>query len=120
MRILHSTLGLRILLALTSALVVAAAGVLPADENDSDTERIAAVSAMAKQFAEKCEFTLGEPAAKLSLHSEPLLRWSNPTAGKVFGEVYLWTDQGRPAVVTSIYRWFSPNWGRTLEVSALS
>ena len=48
------------------------------------------------------------------------MRWSNPTIGTAFGEVFVWTDNGRPAVVGSWYRWFSPDWGRTLEVTSLA
>lgn len=88
--------------------------------NASDEQLIAAVAKMAKETAEKCEFTVGnDGATKLLLHPEPILRWSNPTAGKVYGEVYLWTENGRPVVVASLYRWFQPNWGRTLEATFL-
>lgn len=37
----------------------------------------------------------------------------------MFGEVYVWTDNGRPAVVASLFRWFSVKWGDTLEVCSL-
>lgn len=81
----------------------------------------ASVAATAKEFAGRCEFTAGEAgSAKLALHPEPILRWSNPTIGTVFGEVFVWTDNGRPAVIASWYRWFSPDWGRTLEVCSLA
>lgn len=81
----------------------------------------ASVAATAKEFAGRCEFTAGEAGnAKLALHPEPILRWSNPTIGTVFGEVFVWTDNGRPAVIASWYRWFSPDWGRTLEVCSLA
>lgn len=87
----------------------------------TDTQLRASVATMAKEFALQSQFTLGEGAGtKLTLHPEPILRWSNPTAGSVFGDVYLWTDQGRPAAVVSWYRFFVPKWGRTLEVSSLS
>jgi hypothetical protein len=45
---------------------------------------------------------------------------ANPTIGTVFGEVFVWTDDGRPAVVASWYRWFSPDWGATLEACSLN
>jgi hypothetical protein len=87
----------------------------------SDDVLRASVAATAKEFAGRCEFTFGEVGnTKLALHPEPILRWSNPTIGTVFGEVFVWTDNGRPAVVASWYRWFSPDWGRTLEVCSLA
>jgi hypothetical protein len=87
----------------------------------SDDALRESVAATAKEFAGRCEFTVGEAGnAKLALHPEPILRWSNPTAGTVFGEVFVWTDKGRPAVIASWYRWFSPDWGRTLEVCSLA
>lgn len=43
---------------------------------------------------------------KLSLAAEPILRWANPLGGrKTHGEVFLWTDRGRPAAVLSMYEY---------------
>jgi hypothetical protein len=43
---------------------------------------------------------------KLTLRDEPILRWSNPLGGhKAHGEVFLWTDKGRPAAVLSMYEY---------------
>lgn len=107
-----------LLLLLISILPNQLASEKPTDPNDALRESVATT---AKVFVGRCEFTAGEAGtAKLVLHPEPILRWSNPTAGTVFGEVYVWTDNGRPAVVASWYRWFSPDWGRTLEVCSLS
>ena len=36
------------------------------------------------------------------------MRWSNPVEGTVFGDVYIWTRQGRPEVVVSIHNYFMP------------
>lgn len=51
---------------------------------------------------------------------DSLLRWSNPAAGRVYGDVFLWTDAGRPAAIASIYRWFHPYQSLTAEFCALS
>lgn len=41
-----------------------------------------------------------------SMRAEPVLRWTNPLGGRqVHGEVFLWTAQGRPAAVLSLYEW---------------
>lgn len=87
---------------------------------DDDALRVK-VAASAKEFAGKCEFTAGAgDGSRLVWHPEPILRWSNPTAGKVFGEVFVWTNNGRPAVVGCWYQWFSPYQSRTFETCSLS
>jgi hypothetical protein len=58
--------------------------------------------------------------AKLEMSPEPVLRWSNPAAGRVYGSVFVWTAGGRPVAVASIYRWFSPYTQRTAEFVSLS
>jgi hypothetical protein len=96
-------------------------GVEKAKSETEDAAMRAAVTASAKEFSGRCEFMLSETRKEnLALHPEPILRWSNPTAGTVLGEVLVWTDHGRPAVIGSWYRWFSPDWGRTFEVCSLS
>ena len=82
-------------------------------------DRQAGVARLAQRAIEEHQFT-GVEGARLSPHPEPILRWSNPTVGEVYGDVYVWTDRGRPALVASIYRWFQPNWGATLELCSLS
>jgi hypothetical protein len=57
---------------------------------------------------------------KAKLHKSPLLRWSNPTAGSVYGEVYLWSVDDRPAAVASIYRWYHPFKDSTVEIVSLT
>lgn len=52
--------------------------------------------------------------------TESVLKWSNPDAGRVYGDVYVWTDGGRPAAVASIYRWYAPYQSLTIEFCSLS
>jgi hypothetical protein len=42
----------------------------------------------------------------LKLLTQPLLRWSNPTRGEVHGSVVLWTGNGCPEAIASIYQFF--------------
>lgn len=101
------------------AIVILAAlnGVVRGDEGSlSDRQRI--VTDLAKRTVELTQFRVAKGNAPL-VHHGPLLRWSNPTAGEVHGEIHLWTEDGRPACIGSVYRWFSPQWGATLEVSSL-
>jgi hypothetical protein len=45
-----------------------------------------------------------DPVRELSLKKESILRWSNPVGGKeTHGDVFLWTDRGRPEVILSLY-----------------
>lgn len=109
----------RLKLSLSILIPLAMATASHCDEPKDDSMQVEA-AAMAKKVSAQCEFTTaGTVPTKLEMHSVPLLRWSNPTVGQVFGEVYLWTDNGRPAVVASMYRWFSPKWGDSLEVCSL-
>src|SRR5262245_51375301 len=65
-------------------------------------------------------FAEGPKRTKLDLHPEPILRWSNPAVGRVYGSVFVWTSAGRPVALASFYRWFSPYTQRTAEFVTLS
>src|SRR5262249_53999400 len=45
----------------------------------------------------------------LELQREPVLKWSNPDRGEVHGNVFLWTRDGRPLAVASLFKWFRPH-----------
>ena len=81
----------------------------PASEAAADAAK--QFQAYAKEAAG--EYELRAAAAdgrKLVLAPEPVLRWSNPLGGrKAHGDVFLWTDEGRPAAVLSIYEFTAPN-----------
>src|SRR5262249_10329510 len=36
-----------------------------------------------------------------------VLTWSNPVMGTIYGEVFIWTADGRPEAVASLYRFYS-------------
>src|SRR5687767_14161800 len=69
--------------------------------------------AYAKSCAEAYEISVApadEEPRKLALTAEPILRWTNPLAGRqAHGELFLWTDDGRPTAVRSLYRWTAPD-----------
>ncbi len=62
----------------------------------------------------------GEPGMKLELQREPVLRWSNPERGEIYGGVYLWTRDGRPEVAAAVFKWYSPFTHMTHEFQSLS
>src|SRR6185295_15046420 len=74
-----------------------------------------------KEAADKYEFTLGaDRKTRVELIAEPILKWSNPSVGEIHGNVFLWTNGGRPAVVSSIFKWFSPHTHMSHEFHSLS
>lgn len=92
-----------------------------ADSTTTAEQHIEQVSREAKQFLANCEIaTTDTDPLPLHRHPEPVLRWSNPTAGEVYGDIFVYTLAGRPMCMVSYYRFFSPNWGSTLEVHSLS
>ena len=62
----------------------------------------------------------GSSPRTLRLHPASILKWSNPVAGEVYGNVFLWTDQGRPQVVGSLFQWYSPMTHGSHEFHSLS
>jgi len=90
----------------------------PAGENKAQIE---AALKLTKEAADKYEFTFGaDGTTRAELMPEPVLKWSNPSAGEIHGNVYLWTVGGRPAVVGSIFKWFSPHTHMSHEFHSLS
>lgn len=57
---------------------------------------------------------------ELTLHPKSVLRWTNPGVGRINGDVYLWTRDGRPEAVISFYKWWKPDYGFTAEMHSLS
>jgi hypothetical protein len=109
-----------ILLAMTMAAVPAAAWGDP-DDGAQEIRKRAEVARMAMTKARRVDVWVGdEPATAASLEAKSLLRWSNPNAGSVYGEVFLWSVEGRPVAIASIYRWFHPYHDATMEVVSVS
>jgi hypothetical protein len=60
------------------------------------------------------------PDVALTLHEEPVLKWSNPERGKIYGHVFVWTSDGRPQAVASLYKWYHPFTHSSHEFQSLS
>jgi hypothetical protein len=56
----------------------------------------------------------------LTLKPEPILRWSNPIVGEIYGDVFVWTAKGRPEVIGSLHKWYSPHNHSAIEFLSLS
>jgi hypothetical protein len=92
-------------------LTTAEASAAEAPEPENDAEVADAFQKYAKETAAQYDIRLGSPAGrKLVLHEASLLRWTNPLAGaKAHGEVFVWTDRGRPEAVLSLYQFTTAN-----------
>ncbi len=110
------------LIAIGSMLLVAAEVVAQAQEAAAENkELIAAALKVTRDAAEKYQFVLeSDDGPQPRLIAEPLLQWSNPSAGEVHGNVFLWTAGGRPIVVGSIFQWFSPHRHMSHEFHSLA
>lgn len=110
--------------AIVFTLLLLISGVEPAAgaaNADQERQRQQSVAAMAPAKAKHLNVVVGtDKPATAALHREPLLRWSNSTAGSIYGEVYTWSVNGRPAAISSIYRWFDPYQDSTVEMVSLS
>jgi hypothetical protein len=95
---------------------------LVAQENETvNKQQIDAALKLTKESADKYKFTLkNDSHDEAKLAPDPILRWSNPAAGEIHGNVFLWTTEGRPVVVGSLYKWFSPHTHMSHEFHSLS
>lgn len=113
---------------MTSAIVLTLLLLIPGEQaaageanTDQERERQQSVAAVAPAKAKRFNVVVGtDKPATAVLHREPLLRWSNSTAGSIYGEVYVWMVDDRPAAISSIYRWFDPYHDSTVEMVSLS
>jgi hypothetical protein len=113
--------GMTAILTMLSLLV----GVDPAPTKanaDLERTRQQAVATLAPAKARQLTvFLRGEQDSKPAvLTDKPLLRWSNATAGSVYGEVFVWSMEGRPVAIASIYSWYEPYQTSTVEIVSLS
>lgn len=80
------------------------------------------------QSAKDYRFHLTAPAAvddpsrgdDIVLREQPILRWSNPERGEIYGNVFLWTQNGRPVVAGSLFKWYSPHQHMSHEFHSLA
>ncbi len=78
-------------------------------------------SAIAKTESAGYEFRIGtNSAAKLTMEPEPILRWTNQLRRRFYGDVYLWTRQGRPEVLASITTVYGIDRRLETEIHSLS
>lgn len=85
------------LICVTALLVAGQADAPPAKQSNESAAR---VLQLARQYEFFADAALKAP---LTLDARPLLTYSNPVRGDVYGNVFVWTRQGRPEVIGAIF-----------------
>jgi hypothetical protein len=90
-------------------------------DDQIEKERAATALEMCRNGAKEYRLCLDDPKrTELELKPDPVLRWSNPAVGSIHGGIFIWTHQGRPAAVASVFKWFDPLDHMAFEVHSLS
>jgi hypothetical protein len=76
--------------------------------------------AFAKEEAARYTLRLEGGDRPLQFRPESILSWVNPVVGGVYGDVFLWTADGRPEAVASVYRFYAQDPHRGDAFSSLS
>jgi hypothetical protein len=107
--------------AFLTATILFGESVARTDEAVDEKARASAFRAFAFQEADRFVFRrTGATGKAFTRSSDSLLHWSNPISGSICGEVFVWTENGRPEVLGSFYRWFSPFHHRADEFTSLA
>jgi hypothetical protein len=86
-----------------------------ADDPKDENKRAEQFLGIAKREAAAYSIRLTGSDQPLVLQPEPILKWSNPVVGSIYGDVFIWTENGRPEAVASIYKFYSPETHRANE-----
>jgi hypothetical protein len=95
-------------------------GLVRADPPKDEKALAEAFGAFAKSEATTYTIRVDGSNRPLTLQPEPILKWTNPVIGTIYGDVFIWTNQGRPEAVASIYRFYSPSTHRANEFHSLA
>jgi hypothetical protein len=105
-----------------SALALLGAGLasLSAAAPDEDRSREEAAEADRLCAAELPRWHLTADGTALDTPKGSVLRWTNPFAGRVYGNTYVWLQEGRPAAAGCMFRYFDPYRSFNGELTALT
>lgn len=93
----------------------------PQPDKTIEQQQIAEALKLTTEAARELSLTIpGEKEHSLTLEPKSLLQWSNPAAGTIYGNVFLWTYDKRPQAIASIYKWYSPYKQAEFEIHSLS
>src|SRR5580765_7567330 len=96
------------------AVMVFANSAIPDERDESktgDADELRETARLIQAELPRWKLAMGERATELKLNPKPILRWTNPAAGRMNGEIYLWTADGRPEAVMSLYKVWEPDGG---------
>jgi hypothetical protein len=89
--------------------------------DDKPASEAAKASSMASEELKHWSIRSGiKPDRLAKVGKDPVLRYSNPGVGRVYGEVFLFTSEGRPEAIMAVYKWFTPWTGFEAEMHSLS
>src|SRR5437763_1622118 len=91
-------------LCMLAGLAVGLVAAAPTDDRGRDE----AVEADRLCAAELPRWQLTADGTALVNPKEPVLRWTNPAAGRVYGNTYVWLHNGRPVAAGCLFRNFHP------------
>ena len=92
----------------------------PQEPPGRDAEELRQTAQLIQAELPRWKIAMGEEAAELALNPKPILRWTNPATGRMYGELFVWTSDGRPEAVMSLYKVWDPPWGFAGEFQSLS
>jgi hypothetical protein len=97
-----------------------AVGLAAAAAADDDRDRDEAAEAERICAAELPRWRLTAAGTALDTPTESVLRWTNPSAGRVYGNTYVWLQEGRPVAASCFFRYFDPYRSFNGELVALA
>jgi hypothetical protein len=95
-------------------------GLAAATGADEDRGRAEAAEADRICAAELPRWQLTADGTALDTPKESVLRWTNPLAGRVYGNTYVWLHEGRPVAAGCLFRYFDPYRSFNGELATLS
>jgi hypothetical protein len=85
-----------------------------------DRDRDEAAEAERTCAAELPRWRLTADGTALDTPNESVLRWTNPSAGRIYGNTYVWLQEGRPVAAGCLFRYFDPYRSFNGELAALT
>jgi hypothetical protein len=92
-------------------------------EDDKEQEKRWSAEAARLALAEAKMYDIhagNKDGETLKLTETPVLKWSNSYNFSVHGAVFVWTKDGRPEVIASIFKFYSPSVSFSAELHSLS
>src|SRR6476661_5762342 len=73
---------------------------------DPPAEKLSGWQKLFRRHAAEYKFAVeGDEKAEVKLTPDPILHWSQPVRGGAEGAVFLWTSEGRPVVIGTLFIW---------------